>query len=74
MKRIYCKSNGSFTLPFDVDYPVTIKQPFVTSRITVNKEGIRCTQNWYKQKRQIDDDHIIINGETYKVIEEHKGK
>ena len=69
MKNIICR-NGNFRLPIDVDYPVTIRQPFVTSRITINKEGIRCTQNWYKKKRQIDDRHIIINNEKYKVIEE----
>lgn len=68
MKKIKV-TKGTFALPKDVDFPVTIRYPFTTERI--GKTDAFRRQDvifWYKNKRQVPDGHVKINDEMYEVI------
>jgi|APFre7841882630_1041343.scaffolds.fasta_scaffold186278_2 hypothetical protein len=68
MKKIKV-TKGTFALPKGVDFPVTIRFPFLTERISKSDAfGRRDVQSWYKKKRQVPKGQIKINDEMYEVI------
>ena len=68
MKKIRV-AKGKFSLPRGVDFPVTIRYPFMTEHITKSDRfGEQIIKHWYKDKRQVPDGHIKINDVVYEVI------
>ena len=68
MKKIKV-TRGTFTLPKGVDFPVTIRYPFMTECISKKDAfGTQIIKHWYKDKRQVPKGFMKINDELYRVV------
>jgi hypothetical protein len=59
--------DDKFKIPKGVEYPVIIKYPFHTERHYKSDGRLRTVQFWYRQKRAVPDNQMIINGTIYHV-------
>ncbi|MCD6481693.1 MAG: hypothetical protein J7L31_05420 [Thermoplasmata archaeon] len=51
-----------------IKFPLVIRQPFLTEiRYKPNEFGVQTVRMWFKEKPQIPEDEIIINGKRFKV-------